>query len=199
MRLPPAPASLNPRGLFDRQVGRVWLEIGFGSGEHLAAQAGADGTIGFIGAEPYVGGVANLLGSIRRMGLGNVRVFADDGRLLLEALAAASIERAFLLFPDPWPKKRHHKRRFVNRENLDSLARVLEDGAELRIATDDRGYLGWILERVTRHPAFDWTAVAPSDWRLRPPDWPGTRYEAKAAAEGRSAAFLRFRRRSRGG
>ncbi|MGH6954096.1 MAG: tRNA (guanine(46)-N(7))-methyltransferase TrmB [Alphaproteobacteria bacterium] len=199
VRLPPAPASLDPRGLFARPVGRIWLEIGFGSGEHLAAQAGADDTIGFIGAEPYVGGVAKLLGSIRRMGLDNVRVFADDGRVLLEALASASIARAFLLFPDPWPKKRHHKRRFVTRENLDSLARVLEDGAELRMATDDKGYIGWILERVTRHPAFDWPAAGPSDWRLRPPDWPGTRYEAKAAAEGRSATFLRFRRRSRGG
>ena len=110
------------------------------------------------------------------------------------ALPSASIDRVFILFPDPWPKRRHRKRRLVSRETLEALAEIMADGAELRIATDDADYLGWILEYATSHPAFKWLAQRPGDWRERPTDWPATRYEEKARAAGRSPAFLRFRR-----
>lgn len=193
----PADGTLDPRGLFAPTPRAAWLEIGFGGGEHLAWQAAANPDVGILGAEPFVNGVASLLAQVARRGLGNVRVWPDDAGALLAALADASIERAFLLFPDPWPKARHHKRRIVNPANLDALARILADGAEFRVATDDQAYLGWILTHILDHPAFVWTARDPSDWRARPADWPPTRYEEKAGQSGRKPYFLRFRRRPR--
>jgi tRNA (guanine-N7-)-methyltransferase len=179
-------------------VAAVWLEIGFGAGEHLAEQAERHPEIGFIGSEVFEDGIVRLLGEIARRGLGNVRLFIDDARLLLDTLPAASIGRVFVLFPDPWPKRRHHKRRLIAPATLDLLAAVTEDRAELRLATDDRGYLAWMLEHLTAHPDFHWLARRPADWRERPPDWPPTRYEEKARAAGRRPAFLRFCRRPRG-
>lgn len=175
----------------------VWLEIGFGAGEHLAAQAWSHAEIGFIGCEPYIDGVTSLLRRIEQLGLNNVRVLMDDAAMLLQALSGASIGRAELLFPDPWPKKRHHKRRFVSPANLDLLARVLKDGAELRVASDDSGYVRWILEHVLDHPDFAWLARNPRAWRNRPADSQPTRYESKARAQGRACVFLRFARRRR--
>ena len=166
----------------------VWLEIGFGGGEHLAAQAELRRDIGFIGCEVFENGIAKLLGEVECRHLANIRLFIDDARLLIGALPAASVERVFILFPDPWPKRRHHKRRIVSRETLDGLARIMSDGAELRLATDDPDYFSWMLECVTGHPAFAWLARRPADWRERPPDWPPTRYEEKARAAGRSPA-----------
>ena len=131
--------------------------------------------------------------------LGNVRIFADDARLLIAALAPASIARVFVLFPDPWPKRRHRKRRTVSRETLDRLAVIMTDNAELRLATDDEDYLAWMLEHGTAHPDFEWPARRPADWLERPQDWPPTRYEEKARAAGRVPAFLSFRRRCRAG
>ena len=192
----PAASPLDPWRLFDPPARDVWIEIGFGGGEHLAAQAAAHPDIGLIGCEVYENGIAKLLAETRRAGLGNVRILADDARLLLAALPGASVGRAFILFPDPWPKQRHHKRRIVCPATLDQLARVLRDGAELRLATDDAGYLRWMLDHVIRHPAFSWIADGPADWRCRPADWPATRYEAKALAAGRRPYFLRFRRRA---
>ncbi len=191
---PTARAQIDPWALFVHRVDDVWLEIGFGSGEHLVHQAVSRAEIGFIGCEPFVNGVAALLAEIDRRGLANIRIFPDDARLLLPALPEAVIGRAFLLFPDPWPKARHAKRRFVCDENLDDLARVLTDGAELRIATDDVGYLRWILAGFGRRSDFVWLARCPGDWSIRPPDWPETRYEAKALSEGRHGTYLRFRR-----
>jgi tRNA (guanine-N7-)-methyltransferase len=191
----PERGLLDPPRLFDVQREAVWLEIGFGAGEHLAAQAEAHPDIGFIGCEVFENGVARLLGDITRGGLDNIRIFPDDARLLLDRLGPASIGRTFILFPDPWPKARHHKRRLVGRATLDRLAVVLQPGAELRLATDDRDYLAWMLEETTAHPGFVWTARRPADWRERPADWPATRYEAKARAAGRTPAFLRFIRR----
>ena len=136
-------------------------------------------------------------GEIERRALANVRVLPDDARPLLAALPPRSIGRVFILFPDPWPKARHHKRRLVAPATLDRLAEIMTDGAELRLATDDPSYLAWMLEHVTAHPAFAWTARRPADWRERPADWPATRYEAKARKAGRASAFLRFERRSR--
>jgi tRNA (guanine-N7-)-methyltransferase len=129
--------------------------------------------------------------------LSNIRFLQDDARLLLRALPEKSLGRAFILFPDPWPKLRHHKRRLVATPTLDLLARALVDDAELRLATDDASYLPWMVEHATRHPAFDWLAEGPSDWRRRPADWPPTRYEQKALRQGRRPAYLRLVRRPR--
>lgn len=175
----------------------VWLEIGFGGGEHLAQLAEQYWQTGFIGCEVFENGIAKLLAQIERRRLDNVRIFANDARLLIAALPPASVDRVFILFPDPWPKRRQHKRRIVSRATLDGLAEIMTDDAELRIATDDGDYLCWILECVTAHPAFEWLARRPGHWRERPPDWPPTRYEEKARAAGRPPAFLRVRRRPR--
>ncbi len=190
--------SLSPAPLFDAPVSDVWLEIGFGGGEHLAAQAVANPEIGFIGCEPFINGVAGLLSHIDHEGLtGRVRVLADDARFLLDALPDASIGRCFVLFADPWPKRRHWERRFIGPENLVRLARVLKDGAELRLASDDPGLITWMLEHTWRHPAFEWLARSAEDWRARPADWPQTRYEQKALIAGRTPVFLCFKRRDR--
>jgi tRNA (guanine-N7-)-methyltransferase len=175
----------------------VWLEIGFGAGEHLAAQAERHREIFFIGCEVFEKGVAKLLERIERQRLDNIRVFNQDARLLMETMPMASVGRVFILFPDPWPKRRHAKRRIISRETLDSLALIMKDGAELRVATDDCNYACWIIERLTDHPAFEWLARRPTDWRERPEDWPATRYEEKALAAGRLPIFFRSRRRAR--
>lgn len=198
--LPAGDAALDPATLFPSGACRdVWLEIGFGAGEHLIAQARAAANVGFIGCEPFINGVAALLAGLEAADARNVRIFRDDARLLLDRLTDASIGRAFILFPDPWPKLRHHKRRIVAGGPVAALARVLRDGAELRIATDDADYKGWILAHVLGSGAFDWCARRPDDWRVRPDDWPETRYEAKARAAGRMPSFFRFRRRPRAG
>jgi tRNA (guanine-N7-)-methyltransferase len=183
--------------LFDPPTREVWLEIGFGNGEHLAEQARRHPQVGLIGCEPFINGVAALLDEIDRDSIGNIRVFADDARILLDALPDASIDRGFVLFPDPWPKTRHKRRRFIAPDNLDSLARVLRDGAELRLASDHGEYVRWMLFHILDHPAFEWLARGPGDWRERPEDWPPTRYEEKALARDERCAYLRFRRKSR--
>ena len=204
MRLPllrialPAQGRLDLLRLFAAPVEAVWIELGFGGGEHLAAQAQTHPTIGMIGAEVFENGVAKLLAEIERRALANVRLFVDDGRLLLAALPDRSVGRAFILFPDPWPKERHKKRRLVSRETLDALGRILADGAELRLATDDMDYARAMLERATEHPAFRWLARTARDWRERPADWPPTRYEHKALVAGCRPLYLRFARRPRG-
>ncbi len=191
------PGRLDLKALFGIALPSVWLEIGFGGGEHLAQLAEQHRQTGFIGCDVFENGIAQLLAQIERRQLDNIRIFADDARLLIRALPPASIERVFILFPDPWPKRRQHKRRIVSRATLDGLAEIMTDEAELRLATDDGGCLCWMLEHVTAHPAFEWLARRPGDWRERPPDWPPTRYEEKARAAGRPPAFLRVRRRPR--
>lgn len=193
----PKAGGLDPSGLFPEQPEALWLEIGFGAGEHLAWQAAQHPSHGLIGAEIFINGIASLLAQIETENLKNVRIYEGDGRELLALLPSASIDRAFALFPDPWRKTRHHKRRLIRRETLDELARVLVDGAELRLASDHRAYVAWMVEHVTAHPAFAWLARSPRDWRQRPSDWPATRYEQKALAEGRPATYLRFRRHAR--
>jgi tRNA (guanine-N7-)-methyltransferase len=195
--MPAEGEALDPAALFKPAVVDVWLEIGFGRGEHLAAMAAANPEIGFIGCEPYVNGVANLLVLVEQLRLGNVRIFDDDARLVLSRLPEASLGRIALLFPDPWPKKRHASRRFVSPENLDSLARVLRDGAELRIATDDPLLVRWMLAALIAHPQFAWLPRGPEDWRVRPADWPPTRYEQKAVERGARCTYLRVVRRAR--
>jgi tRNA (guanine-N7-)-methyltransferase len=189
--LPPGEAALDPAAPVAGAARETWLEIGFGGGEHLAWQAAANPDVGLIGCEPYENGVVALLGHVRDRGLANIRIWSDDARLLLERLAPGRIARAFVLFPDPWPKARHHKRRLIQAPFLDLLARALRPGAELRVATDHVDYLDWILERAPAHP--DFTLV--ETLRARPADWPQTRYEAWSVSEGRSPAYLCFRRR----
>jgi len=193
----PVTGEVDPSRLFDANTRSIWVEIGFGGGEHLADQAECHPEIGLIGCEVFENGIAKLLARIKRSSIENIRIFTDDGRLLIAALPPASIGRVFILFPDPWPKRRHKGRRFVSRRTLDALALVMTDGAELHLATDDHDLLSWMLERATDHPAFKWLARRPCDWRERPPDWPPTRYEGKARAAGRRAVFLRFRRQVR--
>jgi len=192
--LPPS-GKLDPRSLFAHKPARVWLEIGFGGGEHLAEQARTHPDVGLIGCEVFLNGIATLLAQVSTLGLGNVRIYPEDARDLLDALPEASLDRVFLLFPDPWPKRRHADRRFIQRANLDLLARLMKPGAEFRVASDDPVYIGWAMAHLARHPAFAWTAQGPGDWRARPGDWPGTRYESKALREGRRPIFLRFTRR----
>lgn len=184
----------DPLTQFPNSVREVWLEVGFGAGEHLVWQAQAHPHIGMIGAEPYEMGMAKLLTKLEENPLNTVRLYEGDGREIIEALPDASLGRFFLLFPDPWPKTRHHKRRFLQMEMLDQLARVLKPGAELRFASDDKSYLPFALERLMAHPAFDWMAEGPSDWKSRPADWPPTRYETKAIKG--PPTFLRFARHS---
>jgi tRNA (guanine-N7-)-methyltransferase len=193
----PDSGTLDTATLFDFPPADIWIEIGFGGGEHLAAQAAAHRDIGMLGCEVFENGIVKLLTEMQRIALTNIRILSDDARLLLAALPAESVGRAFILFPDPWPKMRHHKRRIVSTETLDTLGGLMKDGAELRIATDDLGYLEWMLAVVTTHRDFAWLAEGPADWRERPADWPPTRYEAKAIAAGRRPYFLRLRRRSR--
>ena len=172
----------------------VWLEIGFGGGEHLVHQAAANPGVSLIGAEPYINGVAMLLGKIRQAGVQNLSVHAGDVRDLFDVLPKASISRAFLLYPDPWPKKRHHRRRFVTPEHLEPLAGVLKPGAILRVATDIPDYVRQTLEEVPK-AGFEWMAGCPADWREPWDDWISTRYEQKALREGRVPHYLTFRRR----
>lgn len=171
----------------------VWLEVGFGGGEHMVHQAVANPGVGIIGAEPYINGVAMLLGKIRRAGASNIRVHPGDARDLMDVLPDGSIEKAFLLYPDPWPKKKHHRRRFVTPEHLEPLHRVLANGAEFRIATDIPDYVRQALEEVPK-AGFEWLAERAEDWRTPWSDWISTRYEQKALREGRVPHYLTFRR-----
>jgi tRNA (guanine-N7-)-methyltransferase len=190
----PAEGALDPQHLFPSPPRELWLEIGFGGGEHLAAQAESHPDVGFIGAEPFVNGVARLLSLAEAAGLDNIRILADDARLLLKALPDSAIARAFVLFPDPWPKLRHRKRRIVNPDTVADLARAIRSGGELRLATDDPDYARAMLETVLRQPRFAWLAERNDDWLARPDDWPPTRYEEKALAAGRRPIYLRFAR-----
>ena len=201
LSLPAADEELDPEKVFARAGAETWLEIGFGGGEHLARQVEANPEVCFLGAEFFVNGIASLLGHLeeleaaRSQEIGNLRIHQGDALDLLAVLPPASLSRVFLLFPDPWPKTRHHKRRILRRETLGPLARAMKAGALLRVATDDADYLVWILRLLTSDPRFAWTARRADDWRRRPPDWPPTRYEAKAEAAGRIATFLEFERR----
>ncbi|MEE8294323.1 MAG: tRNA (guanosine(46)-N7)-methyltransferase TrmB [Sphingomonadales bacterium] len=185
---------LDPLNLFDFPPKETWLEIGFGKGEHLAAQARANPDVGFIGCEPFINGVAGLVTKIYEEGLKNIRILADDARPLIDALPDKSIARVFLLHPDPWPKTRHARRRFVSPPNLDRLARIMKKGAELRIGTDHPVYKTWTMRQMQNRPDFNWTARRASDWQTQPEDWPDTRYQAKAHASEVKCAYFTFLR-----
>jgi len=181
--------------LFAAPVREVRLEIGFGGAEHLLHRAQEAPDFGFIGVEPFVDGLARGVAEIERLSLKNVRVFGDDATLLLDRLPEASLAGVDLLYPDPWPKTRHWKRRFVSDRNLARLARVMRSGAEFRFASDIDSYVAWTLAHAARSTDFAWTAERAADWLTPFRGWPGTRYEAKALREGRRGTYLTFRRR----
>ena len=187
----PSPADL--RTLFT-QAEDIHLEIGFGSAEHLIAQACAHPTIGFIGSDAFINGVAKALAEIYAHELSNIRLHFGDASALIDWLPAGALLRIDLLYPDPWPKRRHWKRRFIQDESLKRLARLLKSGGEVRFATDIADYATFSLARVLRSPDFEWTAERADDWRKPWADFFGTRYETKAMREGRASAYLTFRR-----
>ncbi len=193
----PQPGTvIDPHALFSTPVDQIWLEVGFGGGEHVVAQASAHPAVGIIGCEPFRNGVASLLGHLNGSGIGNVRIYPDDVRQLYPALPEGCLGRVFVLFPDPWPKKRHADRRFVGPDNLDALARLMADGAELRVASDDPIYQDWAATHLRAHADFQEVQVT-TDRAALPADWPVTRYEQKCLAEN-APVFFRFVRRRRG-
>lgn len=201
--------SINRQNLFAQPVEKVYLEIGFGNGEHLAGQAKNHPEIGFIGAEVFKNGVANLLSLITGIKEGshlpekfllepgrtnNIRVFDDDMRLLFARIPDGFLDKVFVLFPDPWPKKRHASRRFINPDNLQEIARCLKKGGILRVATDHKVYKSWTLRRLHEDQNFRWTATCGADWKREPEDWVETKYQRKAIREGRKPVFLDYER-----
>jgi len=180
--------------LFAGVVERIRLEIGFGGGEHMIGEAEAHPRSGFIGCEPFVNGMAKALAQIEARSIANVRLHFGDAAELVRWLAPASLDRVDLLYPDPWPKKRHWKRRFVQPATVAEFARILRPGGEFRFATDWADYAAWTLERLAASRDFLWTAECADDWRRPWPGFTSTRYEAKAMREGRAPCYLIFRR-----
>jgi tRNA (guanine-N7-)-methyltransferase len=189
----PAPSELS--GLFASPVSEIQLEIGFGGGENLVAQAAARPAHGFIGVEPFANGMAKALSAIEGAGLQNIRLHFDEAGGLMQWLPGASLTRIELIHPDPWPKRRHWKRRFVRDASITQFARLLRHGGEVRFVTDVADYAAWTLQHFLRSPDFDWTAQCAGDWRKPWPDFNATRYHAKAARQERPPCFLIFRRR----
>jgi tRNA (guanine-N7-)-methyltransferase len=185
----------DPACLFPDRPTAVWLEIGFGGGEHLAAEALAHPGIGYIGCEIFLNGIAKVLALIERHQLPNVRLYNGDARTVIEALPPKSLNGVYLLYPDPWPKRRHHTRRFLSSDMLARLTRVMHPGAELRFATDIDDNAAWTLARVLRSPDFVWAPLSASDWQRPWQGWTGTRYETKALRDGRRPAYFTFRRK----
>jgi tRNA (guanine-N7-)-methyltransferase len=182
--------------MFSRSAEAVRLEIGFGGGENLVAEAIAHPALGFIGCEPFVNGTAKILASIEAGAIDNIRLYAGDAVDLLAWLPEASLVQIDMLYPDPWPKRRHWKRRFVQDRTITMLARVLRPGGLFRFATDIADYAAWTLERFMRAADFAWTAERADDWRKPWPGFRGTRYETKAKRERRVPCYLEFRRKA---
>ena len=180
--------------LFPRPVNALHLEIGFGGGEHLTNQADLNRDVGFIGVEPFINGMAKMLGTIEDHQLENVRLYDDDASQLLDWLPDNCLDRIDLLYPDPWPKKRHWKRRFISQNNLDRFVRVLKPGGRFRFASDIDTYINWTLQHIDAQRQLNWLAQTASDWQSPWDGWTRTRYEAKAIREGRPPAYLQFTR-----
>ena len=193
----PDSGEVEVQDLFAGPVDKIYMEIGFGAGEHLVRLAEQNPRIGFIGCEPFVNGVATLLSKIEAKKINNIRLYNDDIRQLIPFLPGAKITKIYILFNDPWPKTRHHRRRLTSLENIDAFARLLVDDGGLQFASDHMEFAAWTLERLLAHPAFEWTARIAADWRLQPADWVATRYEEKALLRGAKPAYFNFRRRKR--
>jgi tRNA (guanine-N7-)-methyltransferase len=192
LSLPPDGTPIDPYSLFAAAVADVWLEIGFGSGEHLLGRAAMHPEVGFIGCEPWIDGVAALLAKANPTLLPRLRVFPGDARPLLGKLRNNSLGSMFVLFSDPWPKRRHHRRRLIGAETLHDIARVLRPGGELLFASDHRDYVRWTLALADEEPDLAWRARRPHDWRQPPDGWVPTRYQRKAEARGVACYYLRF-------
>lgn len=188
------PSVQHPAALFSHNPDFVVLEIGFGGGEHLVHAAQSSPATGYIGVEPFVNSMAKALKQIEDNNIQNIRLFDEDAAELLDWLPASCLDRIDLFYPDPWPKLRHWKRRFVNQENLDRFSRVLKRGAMFRFASDIESYVNWTIQHCDRHQEFEWLAKKAADWRRPYPGWIQTRYEAKAVREGRTPAYLGFRK-----
>lgn len=186
--------ALDLARLFGPGIDDYAIEVGFGGGEHLVAQARAHPSRGFIGCEPFLNGMAQILLKIETEGLTNIRLHHGDARDVLNRIPESGLAAAYVLFPDPWPKKRHWKRRFIGPDTLPLLARAIRPGGTLRVASDIADYVRWSLIHIVPSGLFGWRARGPADWRVRPADWPGTRYEAKALKAGRVPAYLDFER-----
>jgi tRNA (guanine-N7-)-methyltransferase len=194
MRLPEAGPITSLHDMFAHPVREVRLEIGFGGGEHLLHAMRLEPDVGFIGCEPFVNGMAKFLATTAREGLGNFRLWDQDAARLLPRLPAQSLARVDLFYPDPWPKRRQRKRRFISARTLGMIARVLPSGAPFRFASDIDDYVGWTLARVLAGSDFTWSPREADDWRLPYPNWVRTRYEAKAVAAERVPSYLTFTR-----
>ncbi len=189
----PREGQLNARTLFDDDR-PLEVEIGFGAGEHLAGQAAMRPDHGFIGCEPFLNGVVGALGHVRDAGLENVRLHMGDALEVIERLPDGALDRAYLLHPDPWPKARHAKRRFMNAGPIATIARKMRPGGEFRFGTDHPIYCRWAMMVMGQRPEFEWLAESPRDFLTRPDDWPETRYEAKARRIGHEVWYFRYRR-----
>jgi tRNA (guanine-N7-)-methyltransferase len=192
--LPPS-GTLDIAALFPVTPEKIWMEIGFGDGEHLLYQAQEHPRIGMIGCEPFVNGIAALCNGIKKNSLNNLRIWPEDARILLKRLPDNCLDRLFLLNSDPWPKTRHHNRRFVQQETLDDIHRILKPAAQFRMSTDHPDLAVWQLEKTFFHGGFEWTATSHRDWTERPSDLPETRYQKKGAHVGRPTTFLDFIRK----
>jgi len=190
-RFPKMEIGADPlEGLSD--YNKVWLEIGFGGAEHLLWQAKANPDVAVLGAEPYLNGVAKAVLGAAEDNLENIRLHHGDMREILKTLKPNTLDRVFILFPDPWPKTRHNKRRIITNEFVTTLHALLKPGGQLRFASDINDYVDWSLTRIFNHGGFGWLAETHKDWTVRPDDWPGTRFEAKGLREDRICHFFEF-------
>ena len=190
-------ANIEPQSFFAVPPKEVWLEIGFGGGEHLAELAFRNPDVGFIGSEVFLNGVASFLEHHEEKKLSNVRLFPDDVRLLLKTLKPQSLHKVMVLFPDPWPKARHNKRRLVQKETLEILSNLLIEGGELRLASDHKDYVAWMLEEIEKVPSLVFSEDISFEGRQkRPSSWPATRYEEKAAKKGITSTYLSLTKRA---
>jgi tRNA (guanine-N7-)-methyltransferase len=189
----PEQSKINLSDLFKAPLTDFWLEIGFGGGEHLAAQAALHPDIGFVGCEPFINGVASLVLQIQEQSLRNIRVVKDDARLLLARIPDRSVGRIFVLFPDPWPKQRHHKRRIIQDATVTTFGRILKQDGHLLMATDDAPYARWMQDIMAERREFELVLDGRETVYERPKDWPVTRYEQKGIAQGRSPVYLVYK------
>ena len=192
--LPSGNGDIDPASLFDQKSADIYLEIGFGGGEHLAARAYEQPDASFIGAEPFMNGVASLCRHLIENKSENTRIWPEDVRLLLPSFMPQRLAGVFVLFPDPWPKLRHRDRRIIQQTMLDELHRLIRPGGTLLLASDEPTAKTWMLVQMMRRDDFEWQATCADDWNTPPEGWPGTRYMAKADREGRRSSWFVFKR-----